>query len=519
MHELPTIPQPRLIEADDGTYALSRIAAFAVSDERLVALAQRVRADFSAWTGITLPEPIVAADAGPDQLRLTCADAADALPQPQGVAALGAHTLVINDAGIAIEAPHQEGLFRGLMTLTQLAGSGEGVVPHARITDVATYGWRGLSLDVVRHFVPLADIRRVIDLLALYKCNVLHLHLTDNEGWRLHLPSWPRLTEGSDGRFTTAELVALAQYARERFVTLIPEIDLPGHAAAALRAYPELNPAIDSAAVGPMPMANVDPALPVTQRFLSEVLTAVAALDLGPYIHIGGDEAFGMSDEAHAAFVTRAVQIVAGLGRTAVGWQEASRGTLGAEHVAQYWIDFASMSQLVDGDQPPALPPEMLAGLQEHFAKAALDVERMRQQGSRVVLSPNSTTYLDRPHAEHSTDPAQEAARDRLGLAFYPRTPLRAYLEWDPAQCLPGIDATAVLGVEAALWGETITSTGDLELLLLPRLAAVAEVAWNAGAHAPWETFAERLRGHPRLWAARDWSWYQVDSVDWRPAG
>jgi hexosaminidase len=524
------LPTPAEVDARSGSLAVARLTALTVSHEAVLPVAERFRHALLLWGGPQLPPPRISDSAAPGavHVQLQAEAAGGESLSPTGDAASGEHTVSVDDRGVQVTAGTLEGLHRGLASLTQLLATGGGTVRHGAVRDHARFGWRGLSLDVARWFVPLDEVKRVIDLLSLYKLDVLHLHLTDNEGWRIEIRSWPALTGGPDAPteragafYTQAELADLAAYAAERFVTLIPEIDLPGHAAAAIRAYPELGPAEGLTLEGPVPIAYLDAEAEAAQRFLADVLAEVAALTPGPFLHVGGDEAFGMDEGAHARLVTRAADIVRRLGKQVVGWQEASRADVGPGDTLQHWIDFvpgATSEQAPNDrrDEPAsAIPADVQATLDAFFRDAQHDLGRIAAKGTRVLLSPTSHAYLDRPHAERSRDADQEAVRGRLGLPHYPPTPLRDYVEWDPAEVAPSVDPALILGVEGAVWGETITSEADLEALLLPRLVGVAEVAWAGTTAGGWQAFRERLAAHARMWSHAGWAWFQADSVDW----
>jgi hexosaminidase len=353
-------------------------------------------------------------------------------------------------------------------------------------------------------------------MLSLYKLNVLHLHLTDNEAWRLEIHSWPRLTSGEC--YSQDEFRELVRYAAERFVTVVPEIDLPGHSSAAIAAYPELG-----RSGGESP--NLDPGSEHVWRFVRDVMGEVVAVSPARYVHIGGDEAFGMSDAQHAAFVARTMSMVKALGKRVVGWQEICRSEVGPDDLVQYWIDFAEGFEGMS-DAPFDAPIDALPGLAdvgrdvlqmiaEHFGKARGDARRMKEKRVRVLLSPNGQLYLDRPHGDGSTRPEQDARRARLGLQVYPPTTLQELFEWDPLHALAEVDADALAGVEAAVWCETVETMADLELLLLPRLPGVAEAAWSASRQPAWADHRGRLAAHAALWRRAGWSWYHADTVDW----
>lgn len=533
---LRLIPSPSQTSTGSGTFDLRTVQVLTVNHPSALPVADRFREDLRVWTGVDVPAAVVVAGRAPGSVHVELAreDGAARDPlSPGSPAASGVHRLLIDGDGVQVRADQEEGLYRGLTSVVQLAGVGGPSLPHVEVNDGARFGWRGLSLDVVRCFIPIDEVKRVIDLLALYKFSVLHLHLTDNEGWRIEIRSRPRLTAAtppSEGAarayYTQEEYTDLVRYAKQRFITLVPEIDLPGHAGAVLRAYPELG-AGEVSLESRIPIANLDASSEAAWSFVQDVLGELAAVTPGPYLHTGGDEAFGMDDEAHARFVSRVARSVQSLGKTAVGWQEASRGDVGADQILQHWIDFTSSHAGEDsageeagGDAAGALglPPEVLEMLRQNFVKSAGDLERIADKGARLLLSPTTHAYLDRPHAESSRNKRQELARDRLGLRGYPPTPLSDYLEWNPLDIAPSIAPDRVVGVEAAVWGETVTGVEDLEALLLPRLPAIAEVAWSNAESQSWPEYRARLARHALLWSRRAWNWYEADSVDWASA-
>ncbi len=460
------------------------------------ALAQRVR-------GLTVHE----AHHGPAvEISLTGAGAA---PLPVGVSPTGepveeGYTLRTVDGGAHLCAATPTGVFRGLTTVVQLAQvrTGGPWLPGGQVRDAPLLAWRGLSLDVARDFRTVAEIETLIDLLALYKLNVLHLHLTDNQAWRLASAAYPHLTDATDGRaLSQADLRHLAEYAAARCCTLVPELDLPGHTAAALAAYPEL--AGDTRFPHPL-LTYLDPGVPAALDFARTVLTEVADLVPGPFLHVGGDEAFGMPPERYAAFLTETIEHVHGLGRRVVAWQEATRsGALTARDVAQLWI---SPKDAFDAEAVKAsTPPEHHALVDlaaETFALAPGDLGRAVATGTPVLLSSSSPLYLDRRYADDGADPAQQPRRDRVGFPGYQPEPVHRLAGWHPlrhaAEHLPGAQ---VAGGEAAIWAETIEDLDDLAFLLLPRLALAAERFWSAP-ESDWAATYRRLGEHEQLWAA-----------------
>lgn len=429
--------------------------------------------------------------------------------------------LVVDGAGGGtVTAGDAEGLFRGAVTFAQLLrrddDGGGFTVPRVRIADGPAFAWRGLSLDVVRRFFTVDQVKRVVDLLALYKFNVLHLHLTDSQAWRLEIGAWPRLTdpetwpgrqtnadEGVRPYYTADDFREIVAYAEARFVTVVPELDMPGHVLAAVRAYPELQ--------GPDEpvhklLAYLHPRGDATFRFVEDVLGEVAALTPGPFLHIGGDEAFGMPDELYREFVARALEIGRATGKRVVAWQEAARsGALTPADLAQEWV---GAGDEFDADAArERIPPEYHALVDEMaaaFAESGRDVPAAVAAGTPVLASASSVMYLDRRYAEDSRDAAQTARRTRVGHESYEPRTCRELFDWTPGTLTEIPDGADVAGVEAAIWCETVEGFDDLAFLILPRLPGIAEKAWTP-ARTEWDGYRARLASHPAWWEALGW--------------
>jgi len=517
------IPAPALIEAGEGSFTLTPTAVLSVAEPALLPVAERFRADLATDAGVSLPAPEVAPEGTVGSIHLTIGGVDGPARPTRGLRADGAdpdgerHEVVVAEDGVRVVGVTAEAVHRGLTTLRQLAAVGAGTLERGRIVDAPELAWRGLSLDVVRWFVPVAEVERVVDVLSLHKLNVLHLHLTDNEAWRLEIDGWPGLTEGDEGAYTQDEFRHLVDYARERFVTIVPEIDLPGHTAAVLAAHPELGVTAPTEGGLPLRVANLDPDRPAVWAFVEEVLGQLAALSPAPFVHLGGDEAFGMPTDQYERFVDRAVGVVRGLGKRVVGWQETCRAEVGPDEVVQHWIDVGALAggDAAGGGAGDRLSPEVLDLLVAHFGDALGDLDRIAEKGALLLLSPTTTFYLDQPHGDPSLDPAQEADRSRLGLQFYGGRTLEQLLDWDVAAAMGAVPPERLAGVEAALWCETVECAEDLELLLLPRLAGVAELGWNASAPAPWPDHRWRLAVQAPMWDRAGWSWFRAAGVDW----
>ncbi|GAA1772737.1 beta-N-acetylhexosaminidase [Luedemannella helvata] len=504
------IPVPVGMAAVAGTEVTLGAGAVIAADPGADGVAEYLAGLLRPATG--LPFPVSTTPPGPGiALRLVAAGGAEAQSRSLGAQAAPmvtggvgptvegeAYELVTDGSVVTISAATPAGLFRGVQTLRQLLpatverrspGEGPWTVPGVRIVDRPRFAYRGVMLDVARHFFPVATVERFIDQAALYKVNHLHLHLTDDQGWRLEIASWPRLTSygagsevggGPGGFYTQDEYRHLVEYAAARFITVVPEIDLPGHTNAALAAYPELTrdgvavPRYTGIEVGFSSLAADNPR---TYRFLEDVFGEVAALTPGPYLHLGGDEAKNTSRGEYDTMLARAQQIVRGYGKTPIGWHEIAEGPLDPPTVVQFW-----------GTSREA--PEVVAAA---------------GRGHRVIMSPASLTYLD----------MQYVPGDRLGLNWAGFIEVDDAYGWDPAGHLPGVTEEHVLGVESPLWSETATTGADLDELAFPRLPVLAEVGWSPRDARDWASLRARLAAHGPRWDTLGIAYYRSERVAW----
>jgi hexosaminidase len=521
----PVIPAPVRFDPGPGRFALRPDTTVACTAPAAAPVVERFCAEIRRRTGLRVaplighPEP----DGTPVRIQLTAGDEHAVLPAPQGLTPTGdgsldeRYSLVIEAGQVVLDATEPAGVARGLTTLLQLAATadrGDGAVwlQGARIADAPRYAWRGLSLDVARAFFTPDEIRRVIDLLALYKLNVLHLHLNDDQAWRLRAGS--RRPDGA--WYSAADLRALAAYAADRFVTVVPEVDMPGHASALMRMHPELNTGRNSVEfTSPLVHEDravwLDPELPATRTLVQEILTEVAGICPGPYLHIGGDEPWGMPAGLYASYVRWARDVVRSVGKRPLGWQESARAGLGPDDIVQYWLSGV------------ALAPSLTAGDRAEFdADLALgrrDVETILAASVPVIVSPQSHCYLDVPYAEPPADPADPAQAERYGRVglrpvYSPMTVAQSF-DWQPAEALGPGRSAQVAGVEAAAWTNTVDDAGDLFFLLLPRLPGVAHKAWSGQQAGGWTEHRDRLAWHARLWAQDGLSYFRAATVDW----
>ena len=408
------------------------------------------------------------------------------------------YELEATGATVILRAHGPDGLFRGVQTLRQLLPArieastiqrGPWRVPAARIVDRPRFAWRGAALDVARHFFTVDEVKRYIDLISLYKLNVLHLHLTDDQGWRIAVDRWPRLGThggstqvggGRGGYYTKRDYRSIVRYAQDRYITVVPEVDVPGHTNAALSSYPELNcddraPDLYTGLGVGFTSLCLDKA--VTYRFLDDVIGELAALTPGPYLHIGGDEAQTVPGDRYVAFVERVQRIVEAHGKRAVGWQETAKAKLEPSSVVQYWDTRGGIDM----------------------------VRKAAERGSKLVLSPASKVYLDMKYDSGT----------RLGLEWAGHVEVRDAYDWDPATLLQGIGEKDVLGVEAQLWSETLRSVGDMEFMAFPRLPGIAEVGWSPASSRRWGDYRRRLAAQGPRWSAMAVNYHRSPQVPW----
>jgi hexosaminidase len=405
------------------------------------------------------------------------------------------YTLAVQPGSVVIRAGAAAGLFHGAETLRQLlpgrvesaSGRGSWVVAGGRIVDRPRYPWRGAMLDVARHFFSVADVNRYVDEIALYKINILHLHLSDDQGWRIGISGWPRLAAvggssgvggGGGGHYTQEQYRQIVAHATSRHVTVVPEIDMPGHVNAALASYSELN----SNGTAPSLYTGIDVGfsslctdLPVTYRFVDDVVGELAAMTPGPYIHIGGDEARSTSPRDYAAFIERAARTVAAHGKTPVGCAEIAVATLPPGTVVEYWDTAAGRDSL----------------------------DQAARVGAKVVLAPANRCYLDQKY-EPST---------LLGLTWAGPTGVEAAYDWDPTDY--GVPGDLVVGVEAPLFSETLATMGDIEQMAFPRLPGIAEIGWSPQAAHDWSSYRRRLAAQAPRWEALGLNFHRAPEVPW----
>jgi hexosaminidase len=406
--------------------------------------------------------------------------------------------------GVTLTARTSAGLFHGVQTLRQLLPAsveehtrqhGPWQVAGGTITDVPRYAYRGAMLDVSRHFFTVPQVEKYIDQLALYKINELHLHLSDDQGWRIAINSWPRLapyggsTEvggGKGGYYTKAQYTQIVAYAASRHLEVVPEIDMPAHTNAALASYAELNcdgvapPLYTGTAVG---FSSLCVPKDVTYAFIDDVIRELAAITPGRYLHIGGDEAHSTSQADYVSFMNRAQAVVQKYGKTVMGWHQITSATPVKGAVAEYW------------------------GYDQTGAAERAQVAAAAKNGTRLVLSPADRSYLDMKYDENT-----KLGQDWAGTVEVDRS-----YDWDPGTYLAdaGVPSSAVIGVEAPLWTETIVTNDDIEAMAFPRLPGIAELGWSPESTHDWNTYKVRLAAQGPRMTALGIDFYRSPLVDW----
>ncbi|MFK0212987.1 beta-N-acetylhexosaminidase [Streptomyces sp. NPDC090298] len=492
------VPVPASVAPGGEPYTLTAATRIGIDEDSVEsrAIGRYLAGLLRPATGFPLPVVDDAAAGRGIRLRLD--------PAETGLGGEG-YRLSSGPEGLTLTARAPAGLFRGVQTLRQQLPAaverksvqpGPWKIAGGTVVDTPRYAYRGAMLDVARHFFTVDEVKRYIDQLALYKVNTLHLHLSDDQGWRIAIDSWPRLTThggstevgaGPGGFYTKAQYREIVEYAASRYQEVIPEIDMPGHTNAALASYADLTcdgvapPLYTGTKVG---FSSLCVPKPVTYDFVDDVVREIAALTPGRYLHIGGDEAHSTSHADYVTFMDKVQPVVARYGKTVVGWHQLTGATPAKGALVQYW----------GLDRTPAAEKERVAAA--------------ARNGTGLILSPADRTYLDMKYTKDTP----------LGLAWAGYVDVRRSYDWNPATYLPGAPESAVKGVEAPLWTETLASTGDLDVMAFPRLPGVAELGWSPQSTHDWDAYKVRLAEQAPRFDALGISWYRSPEVPWPAA-
>ncbi len=488
-NSLPLIPQPESIEIRKGDFVLNKETV--IQADATMYEAQYLQQAIKTQTGLDLK--ILPAAGNVSKISLSFdldSPAASGIKEP--------YRLIVSDKTIVVKAEYEQGFFYGIQTLLQLIPSekkNEIKVPCLEINDYPKYKWRGMHLDCARHFFSVDFVKKYIDYLAMYKFNTFHWHLTDDQGWRIEIKQYPKLTEvgawrnGSmighyneqkyddkryGGFYTQDQIKEVVAYAKQRHITVVPEIEMPGHAVAALAAYPQY-----SCTGGPFEVEKQwgvldDVFCPKeeTFTFLQNILTEVIALFPSEFIHIGGDECpktrwkscahcqnlmkeKGLKDEheLQSYFIQRIEKFVNAKGRKIIGWDEILEGGLAPNAAVMSWRG-------TEGG--------IAAAKQQHY----------------VVMSPGSHCYFD----HYQGDPKNEP----LAIGGY--TPVEKVYSFNPTpKELSAAEAKYILGAQANVWAEYLYEPQNVEYMIFPRIMALSEVLWGTSNPEKYTDFEKRM--------------------------
>jgi hexosaminidase len=508
------VPMPSELTMHSGNTEITSDAYISVSHPGLAKHAALLQRNFLDMHGIRLPlAPERTANKTSTWIRLAIDKTTG--KNPEG------YSLVIRDRQVMITGNSEAGLFYGIQTFLQLGDPRSDrkepaafplTIPELSITDFPRFKYRGMHLDVARHFEPVSFVKKYIDFLAAYKFNTFHWHLTDDQGWRIEIKKYPKLTQvggyrngtiigrypgtGNDsiyygGFYTQEEIKEVVKYAAEKYITVIPEIEMPGHASAAIAAYPQLScfPAEDTKVLESTPWAGSRKGKQVQQtwgvfedvfapteytfNFLEDVVDEVMQLFPSTYIHIGGDEcpkeswkrsAFcqqlikskKLKDEhgLQSYFIQRMERYINSKGRKIIGWDEILEGGLAPNATVMSWRG------------------------EEGGIKAA-------NEKHDVIMTPGNWMYFD-----HS----QSTNEDSVTIGNY--TPLEEVYSYDPLPAKLKPEAVKyILGAQANLWTEYIKNPAKVEYMIFPRITALSEVLWTPQEKRNWKDYESRLPG------------------------
>ncbi len=500
------IPQPESLKVKKGSFPVTpkTVIVIGKEDSASYRIGELLSGSLSRLTGFRVPVVFSAEGRNSfNQIRFRLSS--------RSVTGKEGYFMKVGRSGISIQYDDQSGAFYALQTLLQLmpeqvygnsAVSGLPLrIPCCEIQDKPRYTYRGMHLDVSRHFFPVDFIKRYIDLLAMHKFNTFHWHLTDDQGWRIMINKYPLLTEtgsrrketmkGSyddhrfdgipyEGFYSQEEIREVVRYAQERYVTIIPEIEMPGHARAALAAYPELACTTEPVEVATAWGVFTEAFCPseVTFSFLEDVLMEVCSLFPGKYVHIGGDECLKDTwkssahcqelmvreklqsvEELQSYFIRRIERFLSAQNKKLIGWDEILEGGLAPEATVMSWRG-------IDGGLAAA------------------------RQNHDVIMTPGSHCYFDHYQSDPATEPLAIGGYTTLEKVY-------AY-EPTPADSLTPDQQRHILGAQGNVWTEYIPDGSQVEYMAFPRACALAEVLWSPAETRNWKNFTERLLIHFR---------------------
>ncbi len=529
----PIIPKPVSFTAGSGHFELTKTTRIVANSTPASAIAKDLADTLRPATGYALPVTTGAPRSGDITLDIGTP------PAIKHDTTGEAYMLTVTTTGVTLEASTPHGLFDGIQSIRQLLPpwiaahhrqAGPWRMPAASIVDYPRYQYRGYMLDIARHFEPPATVERLIDEISAYKINVFHLHLSDDQGFRIVINGFPRLTSiggqgsvGTHGRkmdpggyWTQAQYEAVVADAAAHFITVIPEVDSPGHNNAIIMSeYGDTsNPLLDghpqsiNCSVNNPPVWNYSedvgysalcPESADSWRIMTAIIDQLSAMSPGPYYDLGGDEVPNslLSQSRYAAFVNQEAGIVNAAGKTVMGWADIAGPDVNppAGSVAEYW-------QPAAGNDPNAITGR------EAVAKHL-----------KVVMAPANRSYLDQKYIVDGS----KVVPPTLGLSWAcPKgCDVSSFYNWDPGHYVTGVTDANVIGVEAPLFGETVVNRSNDEYMTFPRLLATAELGWSPYVHRTatspaYADFLARLAGQGARLMAGEVNFYPSTEVPWR---
>ena len=528
------VPEPVSVTAGNGSFTVSAGTAIVAAAPQAAGVAEDLAGYLRPATGYQLPVTAGAGGPGDITLALGSQDAVPGDPDGEG------YRLSVTPGGVTLSAATAHGLYDGVQTIRQLLPvwidspspmPGPWSMPAVQVTDYPRYTYRGVMLDIARHYESPAAVEQLIAQAAAYKINVFHLHLSDDQGFRIVINGFPDLTaiggqgsvgtggrtEDPGGYWTQAEYKAVVADAQAHFMTLIPEVDSPGHDNAIIMSeYGDTaNPLLDghpqdincSASSPPQWDYTEDvgysalcPASANTWTIMSAVIGQIDAMTPGPYYDLGGDEVPStlLSQSQYAGFVNEEAGIVAAGGKTVMGWADvAGPGTdIKDPAVAEYWNPDS-------GSDPGTVTATEAAA-----------------KGMQVVMAPADHAYLDQKYVSGSAGNVPPALGQNWACPG--GCDVDQFYNWDPGSYVTGVTGRSVIGVEGAMWSETVTSLSQVDYMVFPRLPALAEVAWSPAADRTsvsspaYLDFLGRLAAQGGRYLAAGQNFYPSAEVPWR---
>ncbi len=478
--KVPLIPKPMSVTESGSSFLVKPNMKVYYQDESQMKLSEQIAGEWEKLTGLSMMVEAFKNGASNGIIL----DGTDAQDSEKYVCGIEENKILLKGSNAGIYRGWQN--IKQMILLAQNDPKNKVYIPTGLIRDEPNFAYRGTMLDVSRHFFSLDEVKEHIDMIALYKINYLHLHLSDDQGWRIEIRSWPNLTKhggstevggGEGGFFTQEDYKELVDYAQGKYITIVPEIDMPGHTNAALASYPELN--CDGKArelytgmeVG---FSTLCVKKELTYKFLDDVIGEIAAMSPGPYFHLGGDESHVTPKDEYLIFINKAVEIIKKHNKIPMGWDEFTAGDLTGNTVAQHW----------------------------HTPENAV---RGQSKGGKVVMSPAKRAYLDMKYDSTSS----------YGLHWAALIDVKSGYDWDPETYIPDLKKENILGIEAPLWSETVSNLDEAEYLIYPRLLGYSEVGWTAAKDRNWEDYSKRLAEHSGYLERLGVDFYRSPLIEW----